>query len=245
MILTNGIIKTGRVTEILSAAHRIIGEFDSGQWETETTLTAIFDAFKTAYNKLDFAIQREKAISTLEAKDEIRDDAIRSLYTIFNGYLVYPVASVKEAAKTLKPVMDRYGLKILKYSYANESGFVFSMLTDLEAADIQPVIAAMPSFSDLIATLKTAQNDFENTRLEYEREIAQYNSEDSASVLKLNVGTILNEKILPYLMVMSGMDSTKYLATYETISKIVEDTNEEIRRRRDSDDSKDDEKENE
>ena len=77
----------------------------------------------------------EKIASTLDEADVKRDEIIRSLGTLLNGYAVIPIAEKKAAAEKLLAVFDKYK-GITAESYANESSFIESMLKDYAASEL-------------------------------------------------------------------------------------------------------------
>ncbi len=228
----NKLISYSRVTEVFSAANRMILDFDNGEWSTETNLTNIFTDLKPANEKLEAAMNREKAVSDLEEKDEVRDEKFRALYYSIKGYVHNPSAEIKTAAQALEKVLNRYGLEIVDDSYSTESGMINSLLVDLAAEDLQPSIAALPGISQAISELQTAQTEFETARLAYEKEAAQYTSEENASKLKKDVVYIINDRLVVYLRAMVTIDVTKYGEFTNTIGKIIDDNNEEVKKRR-------------
>lgn len=226
------LISKSRVSEVYSAANRIILEFDGGNWSEEVNLTNIFNDLKPANTSLEQAINRAKAISDLEEKDEIRDTKVRAIYYLIMGYLHNPEAALKTAAEEVDQVFSRYGVEIVQDSYSNESGFINSMLTDLSAEDLQSSIAALPGLSQAISELQTAQTIFETARLAYEKEAAQDANEENATSLKQVVVSIINERLVVYLRAMVTIDEAKYGEFTNTINKIIDDNNEEVKKRK-------------
>ncbi|MGD8778116.1 MAG: DUF6261 family protein [Ignavibacteria bacterium] len=228
----NKLIMKSRVTEVFSAANRMILEFGSEDWSEETNLRSIFDDLKPVNEKLERAINRKKAVSDLEEKDKIRDGKLRAIYYSLSGYLHNPVKEFKTAAEEINEVFDRYGVKITDDSYSTESGLINSLLTDLSAGDLQPSIAALQGLSQAISELQTAQSEFENARLAYEKDAAVYASKETASKLKKEAVSIINEKLVVYLRAMVIIDTTRYGRISSTIGKIIDDNNEEVKKRR-------------
>lgn len=227
----NKLIGKSRVSEVFSAANRMILEFDGGDWSEEVNLTNIFNDLKPANNTLEEAINKEKAISDLEEKDEVRDEKVRAIYYLITGYLHNPEAALKSAAEEVDKVFERYGVEIVRDSYSNESGFINSLLNDLSAEDLQSSIAALPGLSQAITELETAQTNFETARLAYEKEAAEDVNETSATSAKKEVVSIINERLVVYLRAMVTIDGAKYGEFTNTIDKIIDDNNEEVKKR--------------
>jgi len=227
----NKLDSRSRVSEVYSAANRMIMEFDGGDWSDETNLTNIFTDLKPANTALEQSINKEKAVSDLEEKDEIRDTKVRAIYYLIMGYLHNPEEALKTAAQEVDTVFERYGVEIVQQSYSNESGFINSMLDDLSAEDLQTSIAALPGLSRAITELQTAQTGFETARLAYEKDAAQDASETNASSAKKEVVSIINERLVVYLRAMVTIDETRYGEITNTTGKIIDDNNEEVKKR--------------
>jgi hypothetical protein len=86
--------------------------------------------------------------------------------------------------------------------------------------------------SQAITELQTAQTEFENARLAYEKEAAIDANEENATELKKEVTAIVNEKLVVYLRAMVTMDEAKYGEITVTLGKIIDDNNEEVKKRR-------------
>ena len=143
MAALNNIINNCMATEVVSASQRMILEYENGSWSEDARLTGIFDSLKPATENLDRAVKKEKAISDLEAKDEVRDKIVQDIYYVIKGYLRNPDTAISSAAEAVNAAFSKYGLKIINDSYSNESGFISSMLKDLASEDLQSSIAAL------------------------------------------------------------------------------------------------------
>lgn len=232
MSTINKLIVSSRTTEVNGTANRIIIKFDEGDWSADTHLTEIFVQLKASKEKLTSAINRSKAESDLEEKDEIRDSKLRGISYLLKGYLHYPHATIKTAAEDVDKVFEKYGLKIIEDSYVTESTLINSMLEDFASAEVQPEVAKLPGLEDLLAELKTAQTEFETARVNYESEIALENKEENATKVKKETALIINEQLVVYLRAMVQVDKTKYEEFTLAVDKIIDDTNEQVKKRR-------------
>ena len=232
MVKLNKLMSNSRASEVYSAANRMILEFKTGDWSTETKLTSIFNEIEPLNISLEKAINQEKAISDLEVKDEIRDGLVQNIYYTIKGFLHSPLASFKNAAEAVDAIFSRYGLEIINQSYSVESGFVKSMLSEFSGAEIQTSIDALPGLRDLINSLITAQTDFETARVAYDKASASDKSKESATEIKKQVLASVNDKLVAYLKIMSIMDESTYGILADTVSKIIDDNNEQVKKRR-------------
>ncbi len=224
------LLSTSRVTEVNDVATRSSGAFgESGV--TDPYLTTTFAALDAANLTLSLAIKRSKAESDLEEKDEVRDDKVRALYYLINGFLYHPTREIKDAAQLLMDLFDNYGLVIVGESYATESSLVGSLLLDLAKPKYAAAIAALSGCADLIAQLQTAEDDFEQARIAYETEKAKEGLVENATLVKKEVLTLLNDKIVIYLRAMEQANPAIYGVFVATVAQIIADTNEQVKKR--------------
>jgi hypothetical protein len=224
------LIAKSRVTEVNDVATRTSGAFkESGI--ADPYLITTFSSLDAANLKLSMVIKRTKAESDLEEKDEVRDNDIRAFYHLTNGFLYHPVKKMKEAAQLLMEVFNKYGLKIIGESYATESSLVGSMLLDYAKPEYAGAIDTLSGCADLISALQTAQSDFEQARIAYETEQAKEGMVDNATLVKNEVVTILNDKIVLYLRAMEQAIPETFGVFAGIIAQIIADNNEQVKKR--------------
>ena len=209
---------------------------------TDPYLVTTFAGLEAANLKLSAVIKRTKAESDLEEKDEVRDEKIRALYYLLNGFLFHPTKKIKEAAQSLMEVFSKYGLVIINESYDIESSFVGSMLIDYAKPEYADAIATLSGCADLIAQLQTAQTDFEQARLVYETEKAKEGLVENATAVKKEVISILNDKIVIYLRAMEQVNPETFGVFAGTVAEIIATNNEQVKKRQQKPDDKPDDK---
>ena len=196
------------------------------------------DAFlKTAMAELETlsaqittAILQDKVLSTLEAADGARDEAIRTLGTVLAGYAVFPIAAKKELALPLKAVYDKYAKAgITGASYTSESSMTESMLEDFAAANLADNIAGLEGVPEAIAAIRTAQDAFTEANDEYVRASASKGA--SASSYNKPIVALINEKLVPYLGAMVIADNATVADFARGVSAEIDRMNEAIAKR--------------
>ncbi|QGY43163.1 hypothetical protein GM418_05670 [Maribellus comscasis] len=225
------LLSKSRVTEADAVSMRIISAFKSSGMDSDPHLPHMFNTLDPFSKNLTSAINRSKAESNLEEKDEKHDGEIRSFSYLLLGLLHHPDDNVKAAAQKVKKVFDKYGVSITGKSYASESSLVASLLNDLAKPNLQDTIAQLSGCAELIAALQAAQDEFEAARLAYEQEKAQESTAISASVIKRELVDLLNGKIVVYLRAMEIIDEATYGAFPRIIAKIIDDNNETVKKR--------------
>lgn len=232
MILLSTLMTCSRTTEIFSAAQKMINEYDSGEWSEETKLTRIFYELKTANMKLERAIDLHQALSNFEEKDEIRDDKVHDIYYLITGYLHSPDANIRAAAEKVDCIFVRYANRIKEDNYCTEKGFITSLLIDLEDAELNHSISLLPGLNKLIMQLKSAEENYKRAKFAYEKDSAIEWNEENATLIKRKVAEIINSKLVVYLRAMNTMDEAKYGDITMTISRIIDEINTIVNKRR-------------
>jgi len=223
---------TSRVTEVDAVSMRMLGAYQTTSLSSDPHLSTMFTELESLSAALTAAINRSKAESDLEEKDEARDTQIRALYYLVMGFLHHPDAAIQQAAQTVDKVFEKYGVSITGESYATESSLIASLLNDLSKQKIQDAIALLPGCADVITALQAAQQAFEAARITYEQEKAQESTQASATKQKPELVALINDKIVVYLRAMEVVDAETYGAFARTIATIIAENNEVVKKRR-------------
>lgn len=230
--MIDNLMSTSRVTEVDAVSMRMLGAYQTTSLSTDQHLSAMFTGLESLSTALTAAINRGKAESDLEEKDEARDTQIRALYYVVMGFLHHPDAAIRQAAQTVDKVFEKYGVSITGESYATESSLIASLLNELSKQKIQDVIAILPGCDDVITALQAAQQAFETARITYEQEKAEESTQASATKQKPEIVALINEKIVVYLRAMEVVDVETYGAFARTIATIIAENNEVVKKRR-------------
>jgi len=176
--------------------------------QTDAFLRATMTELETLSEKITTAILQDKTLSTLDAADSARDEAIKTLGTVLAAYAVFPIASKKELAAPLKAVWDKYAKAgITGANYTSESSMVESMLEDFAADSLAGNIANLEGVAEAITAIRAAQDEFTKANDEYVK--ASTNKGASASSYNKPIVSLINDKLVPYLnaMVIAGNEN--------------------------------------
>ena len=196
-----------RVTEIATIANNLIRQY---QWDpninSDAFLKKTVDEIDELSGRLTESIQRGTTKLGLDEADAVRDEAIRDLGTLIEGYTAIPFADQKEAAYALKSIFDKYGKRIAIEPFAVESSLIESMLVDFSTPITIAAIQSLPGVAELIVKLRKAQDDFNAASDKQTANAADKPA--SATELKKEMLTLLNDKLIPYLntMMMANPD---------------------------------------
>ncbi|GET24946.1 DUF6261 family protein [Prolixibacter sp. NT017] len=226
------ISSNSRSTEVGAVTSRIIKVYNNANLTTDSHLDGIITGLSTENNLLTKAVDRSKAESQLEEKDEVRDDKIHSLFQFVQGQTVHPDPAIRAAAETLMVVFNKYGLTIVNDSYDIETTLVKSLLDDLGEEGLQAAITAVAGTAELIAQLQAAQEDFEDFRAVYQTEKGKEKKLESATTIKKRMVRTINNQLVVHLRAMGNVDEALYGDFVRAVSTVIAENNEEVKKRR-------------
>lgn len=202
---------SARVTEVDDTSDQLITIYNNATaLADEPFLKATFAEMKTLSVKITEAIKSDKAQSDLDKADANRDAQIHALSKIITGYASIPIENLAKSGAALKKIFDKYGLKITRESYANESSLIESMLMDLGAESVKSDVEALQGVAETIAALRGAQDAFNKARLEYDTAKANDKACANATEVKKSLLAVINDKLVTYLNAMIVADNAKY-----------------------------------
>lgn len=226
------LMTNSRTTEVSGASERIVGAYKRTGLSSDAHLSGMMTGLEGDLARFTAAIKRMKAESELEAQDELRDEEIRALYYLVLGLLHHPDKAIKAAAQKVFAVLEHYGLSVADESFATESALVGSMLANLAKPGLQEPIAALSGCAGCIAKLQVAENNFDTARIAFEEEKAREGTLESATDIKKRVVTLINEKLVVYLLAMDQVYPETYGPFAGTVAEIIADNNEVVKKRR-------------
>ncbi|MDE5898602.1 MAG: hypothetical protein K2H09_04990 [Treponemataceae bacterium] len=222
----NKVTTNVKVTELDSLSDTLVRLYKAQETlAQDAMLSSIMAEIEAQSVRLTTAIRRDTVSSTLEEADARRDEAVRLLGTLVEGYTAIPFEAQQKAAESLKATFDKYGKKITGESYANESSLIESLLEDF--ASLSAEQKALPGVGERVQALRDAQDAFNKASDEYA--VAKSDKGESATAVKKELAATLNERLVPYLTVAASLDTHKAFAT-QTEAEIKK-TNEAVSRR--------------
>lgn len=215
-----------KVTELDSLSDTLVRLYKTQEaLAQDAMLKGIMAEIEEQSARLTEAVKRDAISSTLEEADARRDEAVRLLGTLVEGYTAIPFEAQQKAAESLKAAFDKYGKKITGESYANESSLIESMLGDFAARTAEQ--ETLPGVSERVQLLRDAQDAFNKANDEYIR--AKSDKGESATAVKKLLAATLNDRLVPYLTVAASLETHKSFATQAEAE--IKKLNEAVSRR--------------
>lgn len=193
--------------------------------QSDMFLKATISELEDLSAKITTAILQDKTLSSLEAADSARDEAVKTLGTVLAAYAVFPIAAKKELAAPLKAVFDKYAKAgITSANYTSESSMIESLLEDFSAPALAENISGLEGVPEAIASIRAAQDDFTKENDAYVK--ASANKGAAASSYNKPIVLIVNDKLVPYLNAM-------VIARNENCAEFAKSVEKEINRAND------------
>lgn len=209
-----------RATEADSASDALLRLYKAAGLENDAFLSDAFKELESLSARLTTAIKKDVANSNLNECDSARDEAVRNLGTLIQGYAVIPIPEKKEAAKRLEATFSKYGKRIVNENYASESSLIESLLEDFSA--LKSEMKILEGVETLMEQLRHAQDEFNAANDAYT--IAKSEKYENATEIKKMLVAFINERLVPYLgAVRVAEPYTNFASQVETEIKRVND----------------------
>ncbi|MDD7298167.1 hypothetical protein SAMN05720469_102163 [Fibrobacter intestinalis] len=224
------VISTLRIAEINGLADSIVAHYrnESGL-NGDAFLSGVMAEVEALSAKITAAIRQDRAVSSLDEADTVRDNAVKSLGTLLEGYAAIPLAGKRASAQRLLTVFAKYGKSITFANYTAESALIKSMLEDFakaDAADIQN----LPGVAESLAEIRAAQEAFSKTSVEYTQ--AASSKVESATSVKKPLVSAINDRLVPYLNTMAMVDGAGYGGFSRHVETEIAKMNETVGKRK-------------
>ena len=226
----NKVISKARVTEVDSLSDALVRLYkvDAGIAE-DAFLKTVMAEVETLSAKLTTSIRQDKVLSSLEEADGVRDEAVKALGTLLDGYAAIPIPAKKDAAEKLRTVFAKYGKSITTANYASESSLIESLLEDFSKADAQESVKVLDGVAEILLQIRTAQDAFVKASDEYTASSSA--KAESASSVKKPLVSAINDRLVPYLTAMAMANGTVYGDFALKAEKEISRVNETVSRR--------------
>ena len=139
------------------------------------------------------AIKKDRVYSGLDVLDAERDSLWKAAIDIISAYKKNPVKEISDAAEKIFPIVEKYGKKITRVTYDEETAYLKSAQTDFSAEDAAAAIKVLPGLSETLENLWAKNADFEAQTASFVSTSA--NSEKSATSLRKELVSLINSFI--------------------------------------------------
>lgn len=219
------------VTETYTVVSLLFLEAKKKDYSSDPYLQELLITGETVCDCLLKSIDYQKVESELKFKSDNRKEKFSRLIHSVEGYTYNPDEQVAIAAKEIEKVLNNFGLKIVRQNYAKQTAQFQTLLSNLAEESLKESIGKLDGVEKLIVELTESQDEFVSYWLEYKNKQKEEDKQKCASVLKKELLTIMNKKLLPYVNQISLSQPLLYGNLCESWTKIVSDHNSLIRAR--------------
>lgn len=188
-----------RNTELNWIANTIVRAYNTNEkLQQDTFLSSLMKEIESVCNNLTTAIMQEKKLSMLAELDVKRNESLKVLGKLLEGYSVFPIKEKQEAAIPLKAIYTRYSkAKITKESYMRKSSLIESLLEDYSEPNTANLCAQLEGISIQLDKVREAQDSFIKSQ-----DASADSKGTAATVYKKELLSLINTKMVPYLTAM-------------------------------------------
>ena len=180
-----------------------------------------FNLFGTKIKELaqaqTVAIKKDRVYSGLDVLDAERDSLWKAAIDIISAYKKNPVKEISDAAEKIFPIAEKYGKKITRVTYDEETAYLKSAQTDFSAEGAAAAIKVLPGLSETLENLWAKNADFEAQTASFVSTSA--NSEKSATSLRKELVSLINS-FITYVDVVGVVRSDLLAFSKELQSRI-------------------------
>ncbi|MCG8579512.1 MAG: DUF6261 family protein [Bacteroidales bacterium] len=232
MIKVSKILTTTRVSEVNGLLNQMTDEYKKGDYSSDTYLTAAFERMIDENDLLMIAIMRDSIESELADMDEITDNEMTLTHGLLKGYTCHPDEAIAEAAEFVFKMVDKYGLDVKHKSYREQYPLLGSMIQESQNEPHVSYIAKLSGCEMRLKLLKQAVDNFNEKQNAYNLLKDDRREQQSASDIKKQLVSFINEDLITYLEVMAKVNSETYGNLAQFIANRINESNAVVRSRR-------------
>ncbi|MCG8411212.1 MAG: DUF6261 family protein [Bacteroidales bacterium] len=220
--------------EAKNIAKNSIFELEQGNFTEDTYLAGIKLNLTTETNSLSdsIGVERKHEYTTeLAQKDEIFDKRVICFKTFVSANTYSSDVQIAANAEKIWNKIESFDPLFYKLGYEKELARAFSMIEELEQPDVKTILDSLVGATNPLADVKSAAKDLIDLYRKNQNVLAQKETIVPSSTQKKTVIQIINEKLLPYLSVMSEVKGGDYKKVHTNITQYIETVNTKIRTR--------------
>ena len=231
------ILINARISEVNGVTQLVINEYTKGDYSADVYFTDLFNRVDSSNKMLSEAMKRDIVVSDLARLDENTDDIYTSLHGLVKGCTYHPNANISEAGDKVFKLIDKYGLEVKSKSYREEYPLLTSLIHDSEGADYQVAIGKLSGCNVRFQQLKDAVDAFNTKQTAYLSERDDLKNLPSATEVKKQLISIVNNELNTYLCAMEIARPEVYKALADFVANRIKESNAAVRNRRNSEES--------
>jgi hypothetical protein len=220
-----------RIAEVDTVSGQIVLAHNEADLSSDSNLTNVMNTIGLEREELETAIQQTDAESHLAEKDDLRDCKYRAVGYMLQGASYNPEPIVKESATVLLKIFDKYGMETVSKSYNEESSNITNIIKEFKTPDAQEHAINIQGLPIAIEELDISQGRFDQAMIKWQSDKGSDKAKVNDTKVRKDLMNTLNKKFIPYLDVMNGINSDLYGSFTNSVAEIINDNNENVKRR--------------
>lgn len=220
---------TARLAEVVACVERIIKWLEELGVAEDEYLTSLTAKIKAKNAALATSMNKDKAVTSLDEFDSLRDAATKLLYKLVDGYTAHPDAKIAAAAKKLYDTLSKYPA-IWNLNHAEQTGSTISLLGDLEGLAAE--IASLDGVETRVAELKAAHEKFEAAHKANIALLGDNDKTESATALKKPLLSLVNDELILYLTTQRVVKPASYGKLADMVDSEIKTVNDKVTARK-------------
>ncbi len=220
-----------KATEVAPSVKLIIMAYEQSRVTVDPHLETMFTLLTPQADDLSIAINHHKVKSRQAEMDLIRDAKFKGVHALVSGYQFHPNPVICKASIPVLKLFEQYGLSMINASYVVETALMDSLLGDLKEKSVAEHIENLPGVSQLIEELEESEIAFESSRLNFNLAKSQEEQLKTATEIKMELLSAVNDRLVLYLRAMAMVDEVQYGAFARVVAQIITDHNRAVKKR--------------
>ncbi len=225
------LMRDSKVAEVSTVSNEMTTLFSDLDLGSDLFLKSLFDEYRSLSESISTAIKRDQAESDLDERDKDRDTITRDIFFLVKGATHNPIPSINEAGVTIQAVLYKYGLSVVKKSYAIQSAHTRSLIDDLSTEEMEDSVGEIAGLEQLINRLNQVQDLFEEAVSAFDDAKSIEKNQASASKIKQEILKQVNEKIVVYLRAMAMANPDMFGEFVRRTAEIIDRNNVQVKKR--------------
>ena len=170
-----------------------VAEMVEKQKSDDKTLNLFGSKIKEKADAQSIAIKKDRVYSGLDVLDSQRDTLWKTTIDIVSAYKKNPVETLSQAAILIYPIVEKYGKKITRVAYDEETAYLKSAQTDLSAPNVAEAVKVLPGLDETLEKLWAKNAEFEGQTASFVSQNAI--DEKNATILKKDLVSLINSLV--------------------------------------------------
>lgn len=224
-----------RATELDTVSDSLIKIYNRHQEISgDNFLRETFQHISKLSDDITQAIRRDKIKISLTGVDNERDKILLRISKLLDGFVGMSTKEQVDSAIRLKKTFDKFGMKITRENYIEESSLIEGLLIALSTDESRRDISNLQGFDLVINELRVAEDKFKDTMIKY-NSMRRIKSETvHASDIKKELLAYINKHLVVYLNSLILTNREEYFQFANEVDDMITRANKTIKLRKDS-----------